>query len=206
MRLVLVHGWGFDSAVWDDLAPLLPGHDIARVDLGFIAGDRSDNAALDDAAVAIGHSLGVMWLLKTIKTAPRALVSINGFARFSPPVPRASLVAMQQGIESKPLAQLKHFWRTCGVAPYATAEAIDQLRLAQGLGWLMDWDATEALQRLPCPRLVLASRDDKVVPADMSVAQWGGDAIDWSDDGGHVLPLSRAAWCAERIGAFLDRF
>lgn len=205
MRLVFVHGWGFDSRVWDALAARLPAHDVARLDLGFLSGGRRDPLAIDAETVAIGHSLGVMWLLKTMTTAPRALVSINGFARFSPPVPRASLVAMRQGIESKPLAQMKQFWRHCSIGPYAEAAALDAGRLAEGLDWLMDWDASAELERLACPRLALAARDDKVVPAEMSAAQWGAGALDWSEDGGHVLPLTRALWCAQRIGELLDR-
>lgn len=209
MQFVFVHGWGFDAGIWAgirrELEPALSGHEAVLVELGFLGGDRTGEIEITPDSIVIGHSLGVLWLLKQAREKPRALVSLCGFPRFSPPVPRRQLQAMQQGLERNVFAQMKQFWRLCGIPPYARAEALDRVRLLEGLDWLMQWEANGALDELDCPVLALAARDDAVVNAAMTRAIWPDNRIDWAEDGGHALPLTRPAWCAQRIGQLLER-
>ena len=86
-QLVLVHGWGFDSGVWDPLRALM-GNTVTRVhDLGFFghpAEALPESTAITGApVVAVGHSLGFMWLLHHRPFAWDALVSVCGMPRFT---------------------------------------------------------------------------------------------------------------------------
>jgi type II secretory pathway predicted ATPase ExeA len=61
------------------------------------------------------------------------------------------------------------------------------------------WDAQVKRARLACPMRALASRDDPIVPVSMTEAIWQDTGIDWSRDGGHVLPLRHPRWCARHV-------
>ena len=211
MHFVLVHGWGFHAGLWNGVVERLPGADISLVDLGFIAGgpDGADDWPQD--AIAVGHSLGLLWLLKRGRRRFRALVSIQGFDCFCCHVERARVAVMRQGVEGDADATLRAFWRACGTKPFAPPDALKLEALDRGLGWLMDWDAREEKQSLHCPVLALASRDDAIVPPAMTEAMWGGARTDgaandiiWSPQGGHVLPLERPDWCASHVLAFAN--
>lgn len=204
MRFVLVHGWGFHAGMWRDLVRNLPGADISLVDLGFVAGGPAGVSAWPSDAIAIGHSLGLLWLLQRAgeraDTPPpfRALVSIQGFDRFCPHIPPSRLAGMRRELKRDAAATLQAFWRAAGTDPFAPAEALDAGRLDTGLDWLMQWDASAARAKLCCPTLALAARDDAIVPEAMSEAIWGAD-IHWSETGGHVLPLRHPEWCARHV-------
>jgi pimeloyl-[acyl-carrier protein] methyl ester esterase len=201
MNFVFVHGWGFHAGLWSDVAARLGG-ETHLVDLGFVSGGPRASNDWPDDAVAIGHSLGLLWLLRQ-KRPIRALVSVGGFDCFCCHMPRSRVVAMHRALLRDPAAMLASFWEGCGAAPFAPPEALQTGRLAEGLDWLMDWDARGVSASLDCPVLALAARDDAIVPQDMSERIWGNRLL-WSEDGGHVLPLSRPEWCADAVREFVD--
>lgn len=204
MHFVFVHGWGFNVAIWRDLTLHMRTSEVSLVDLGFIAGGPkvATNKWPSDA-IAVGHSLGLLWLLHRAEEEGRApfrgLVSIQGFDRFCPYIPPSRLAVMRRGIRRNAYQTVEAFWRGCGTEPFASAEAVNVERLDEGLGWLLDWDASKAKAALACPTLALATRDDAIVPQAMSEAIWGGDNIRWSETGGHVLPLKHPEWCASHV-------
>jgi pimeloyl-[acyl-carrier protein] methyl ester esterase len=203
MHFVFVHGWGFNAAIWRAVLGFMQTTEVTLVDLGFIAGGPSSANAWPSEPIAVGHSLGLLWLLHWAGeegSAPfRGLVSIQGFDRFCPSIPTSRVGGMRRGLRLDPCQTLEAFWRGCGTEPFASPEALDVRRLDEGLGWLMDWDETKVRAALACPTLALAARDDAVVPAAMSEAIWGKDDINWSQTGGHVLPLKQPEWCARHV-------
>jgi pimeloyl-[acyl-carrier protein] methyl ester esterase len=203
MHLVLVHGWGFNGAIWRDVTGYMQNSEVSLVDLGFIEGGPPSVNEWPNDAIAVGHSLGVLWLLHRAGEEGwlpfRALVSIQGFDRFCPLVPSSRVAGMRRGLRRDAYETVEAFWRGCGTEPFASPEALNVARLDEGLGWLMDWDETKARAELACPTLALAARDDAVVPAAMSEAIWRSDNILWSDTGGHVLPLKHPEWCANHV-------
>jgi pimeloyl-[acyl-carrier protein] methyl ester esterase len=203
MRFVFVHGWGFNAGIWRDLTGYMRNPEVSLVDLGFIAGGPQAVSAWPSDAIAVGHSLGVLWLLHRAGEAGgapfRGLVSIQGFDRFSPPIPRSRVAGMRRGLRRDASQTLETFWRGSGTESFAPPAALNVERLDEGLGWLMDWDARQARAELACPTLALAARDDAVVPEVMSEAIWGRDNIHWSEIGGHVLPLKHPEWCANHV-------
>lgn len=206
MHFVFVHGWGFHAGIWRDLIPHLPGAEISLVDLGFVAGAPEGSSDWPEDAIAVGHSLGVLWLLhRAVERANasatlgfRALVSIQGFDRFCPPILRSRVAGMRRELKRDAGATVGAFWRACGTEAFAPPSALNVDRLDQGLGWLMDWDASEAKAGLDCPMLALAARDDAVVPQAMTESIWDAN-IRWSQKGGHVLPLKYPEWCARHV-------
>lgn len=202
MHFVLVHGWGFHAGIWADFAAQLRDADVTLVDLGFVAGGPKGNTDWPADAIAVGHSLGLLWLLKQGGSRVRALVSIQGFDCFCCHIAPSRVQALQRGLEREPHGTLQAFWRSCGAAGFALPEKLNVPRLGEGLDWLMHWDAREAKDELTCPTLALASRDDAIVPPSMSEAIW--KEIVWSEDGGHVLPIRHPKWCARHVLEFAD--
>jgi pimeloyl-[acyl-carrier protein] methyl ester esterase len=203
MHFVFVHGWGFNAAIWREMIRLMRISEVSLVDFGFIAGRPKAANTWPSNAIAVGHSLGVLWLLHRAGeagSAPfRGLVSIQGFDRFCPPIPPARVAGMRRGLRRDAGQTLEAFWRECGTEPFAPPESLNVERLDEGLGWLMDWDARGARASHACPTLTLAARDDAIVPEAMSSAIWGEDNIYWSQSGGHVLPLRQPEWCAGHV-------
>jgi pimeloyl-[acyl-carrier protein] methyl ester esterase len=203
MHLVFVHGWGFNAGMWGAVLDHLPDAEVSLVDLGFVHGGPEGAGDWPQGAIAVGHSLGVLWLLHEAvgrgARAFRGLLSIQGFDCFSCHVPHSRTAAMRRELRRDAGATLHAFWRGCGTEDFAPKEALDADRLDEGLGWLMDWDARAAKASLDTPTLALAARDDAVVSEAMSRAIWGHDNIIWSPDGGHVLPLKRPEWCARHV-------
>ena len=204
MRFVLVHGWGFHAGIFADLIGHLDGAETTLIDLGFVSGGPKAASEWPSDAIAIGHSLGLLWLLEQGSGRFRGLVSIQGFDCFCCHIVPSRIAALKRGLERDPGATLQAFWRSCGAAGFALPEALNVGRLDEGLDWLMHWDARKAKQELACPVLALAARDDAVVPASMSEAIWEDTGIIWSQDGGHVLPLRHPRWCARHVLEFAN--
>jgi pimeloyl-[acyl-carrier protein] methyl ester esterase len=204
MRFVLVHGWGFHAGIFADFVAHLDGAEVVFVDLGFVAGGPKGKTEWPSGAVAVGHSLGLLWLLQQGGGRFKGLVSIQGFDCFCCHVAPSRIAALKRGLERDPGGTLQAFWRSCGAAGFALPEALNVARLDEGLDWLMHWDARRAKDELACPILALAARDDPIVPASMSEAIWKDTRIEWSQDGGHVLPLRHPRWCARHVLEFAN--
>lgn len=203
MHLVLVHGWGFNASIWAPLIARLPGADTTVVDLGFVGeGARADDQDWPEDAIAVGHSLGVLWLLKHGNGQFRGLVSAQGFDRYCPHVPKSRVIALKRGIDRDPAGTMAAFWRSCGAPGFAPPEALNADRLREGLDWLIQWDAEVARKSLRCPVLSLATRDDVIVPPAMTETIWGKENVVWLPEGGHVLPFEFPEWCATHVLEF----
>lgn len=206
MTLVFVHGWGCHAGIWSELLPRLEGHDHVVIDLGFMRGGPKGASEIPANAVCVGHSFGVMWLLKHGTRPMKGLVSIAGFDCFYRHVPPEVLPAMKEGIRNDPQAQMRRFWTMCGIGEEGLDGSFDTAALRGGLDWLGSWDVSSERRSLDAPILALASEDDQIVRRPMTEAAWGeGDAdLRWRKTGGHMLPLTCADWCAEDIAGFID--
>jgi len=202
MHLLLVHGWGFHAGIWAEMAAHLPGAERTLIDLGFVEGGPQGAADWPADSIAVGHSLGLLWLLQQGQRRFRALVSVQGFDCFCCHIPASRVASMQRGLRSDAPATLESFWQASGAPHFAPPTALKIGRLDEGLDWLLRWDAREMRAKLDCPVLALAARDDVIVPPDMTSAIWPGTDTIWSPGGGHVLPLKHPEWCARHILEF----
>lgn len=205
--LVLVHGWGYDATVWDGVCAALPDFETLRVELGYFGAPRAD-ALPERPALAVGHSLGVLWLLATRPFAWRGLISINGFPRFTeapgyaPAVPARLVTRMRRRLEEHPAVVVEEFRRRCG-DPSPLPGKPDPARLAAGLEALCDWDAREGPPETPL--LALSGDADPILPPGMAAHCFLGfpdAAFNSYPGGGHLLPLEQPGWCAGHIARF----
>ncbi|MGB8275008.1 MAG: alpha/beta hydrolase [Alphaproteobacteria bacterium] len=211
--LALVHGWGSDDQVWEPLRTLLPDMEIETFDLGFFGRPRRPEMASRERVIAVGHSLGFLWLLHERPWGWRALISIGGFSRFTraPDFPEGVedriLSRMTARLREDPARVVEEFRERCGCPGHGLPPHLDTERLGQGLGWLAEWDERDALAAERCPVLALFAYDDAVVPPMLServFASRRSTVVGRSDHGGHALPVTRPEWCAERIRWFAE--
>ena len=208
--LLFVHGWAFDASVWAPLRAELRDWPQAAADAGYFG--PAHLPTIDGPVIAIGHSMGVLRLLRGLPADCRGLVSINGFPRFGAApdfdagVPRRMLDRMVKRLSADPTAVLQDFRQRCGDASAFGEPRLETL--GQDLEALRDEDQRGALAALPVPLLILAGQADPIVSAAMTHAAFGGRAEDERHDreqGGHLLPVTDASWCARHIAAFITR-
>ena len=203
--LVFVHGWGFHNGLWRGVADRLADHEACHIELGFLRGGPAGDSRLAENAIYIGHSFGLIWLLKHAPRPLRGLVSVAGFDCFHAHVDAAQIEQMSRGLERNPKAQMAHFWKSCGTTKFAAREDFDIAALRGGLVWLAAWDERRALRDLDVPVLALAAEDDQIVPLAMSRAIWSDRDLRLRPEGGHALPLNAPQWCADEIDDFVSR-
>lgn len=188
--VIFVHGWGFEPTLWNDVITRLEGIEPLCIDLA------NPPASLPDNAIAVGHSLGSLWLLKQNKPF-KGFVSINGFDCFHEHGDTRATKAMQRNLRNNPEQQLRDFYTACGVSDYP---GLYKDWLHDGLKWLLTWDGQNQLE---CLTMALAARDDLIVSPDMSTAIWDRTELHWTDLGGHVLPLTKPDWCVDKLQEFI---
>lgn len=193
--LLMLHGWGLDAALWDGLRAALPDFATVAWDRGYFGAVTAERPA--GPVVAVGHSLGALLLAGVPDLA--GLVAINGFDRFAGEGAVAPRVIgrMRRRFAVAPMETLAAFRVRIGAPP--PPAFFDKAALAADLDRLATGDARGvALPRM----LVLHGTDDPLLTAGMRDTVFAGATRETIAGGGHMLPLSHAGWCADRIRAF----
>lgn len=204
MIIRFLHGWGFDSTLWDAVIALLPEHECRADDAGYFG----SALAVEEGTLAVAHSYGAMRLLAAPGPSLRGLIAINGFDCFAahrgfPGIAPRVLSRMQTRFAADPAAVLTEFRQRCGTA--IPAPTPDSAALARDLAALAHDD-----RRGTCavPVLSLQSADDPLLPAAMRDAVFASaPAADrlTAPVGGHLLPLTRPERCAAAIRSMVER-
>lgn len=204
--ILLVHGWGYDATIWDEVADRLAGLPVRRIDLGFFGQEQL--VLPPEPCIGVGHSLGFLWLLRHALPVCKALVAVNAFPRFTetadfqPAVAPRLLTRMRQQFQRQPAAVLADFWQRCGaVGPARSAETSP---LSAGLGWLQDWDGRDRLAGFNGPLTVIASRLDAIVSPAMTMQAFAGRDVHWHERAGHALPQQDPSWLATQLRPIWD--
>jgi pimeloyl-[acyl-carrier protein] methyl ester esterase len=207
MKLIFIHGWGFDAGFWDRLAPLLPEFGQQRIDLGFF-GKKTDDVQPEEN-ILVGHSLGFVHGMRNSQNWA-GWVAINCFPRFVSDgdkigcVEPAVLRTMRQQLAKNPERTLTAFYELIGASQMVAASS-DLDNLSAGLDELRDADIGGLLQTNTKPGLILAAKNDPLVPVSTSEAMAvSNKRLRWHPTGGHILPQSEAAWCAKVIEDFME--
>lgn len=207
MKLTFIHGWGFDARFWNALSELLPQYEQQRVDLGFFGAPTP--VLSGEPGILVGHSLGFVHGLK-LRQDWRGWIAINSFARFvrtaTQPgcVEAAELRELRMRMTTDPASALQRTYEKLEAHPPAGTPDIP--RLLVGLDELRDCDVSDILENIDVPGLVLAGREDHLVPPKTSLALCGHaphGSVTWHETGGHMLPARDPVWCAKAIESFL---
>ena len=197
--LLLLHGWGFDASLWDALRAELPEFAAATRDRGYFGAPAQP--VVEGPVLAVGHSLGALLLAQEALANAIGLVAINGFDRFTGDgaAPPRVLERMRKRFAEAPAEVLDDFRARCGAG--AAPAGIDPAPLAADLAVLAEADARKV--RRP-PTLVLHGAADPILPPPMRATVFAPSIRATFPEAGHLLPLTHAEWCADRIRGFVD--
>jgi pimeloyl-[acyl-carrier protein] methyl ester esterase len=221
--LLLVHGWGLGPGSWRPLLDSLGNPRHHTLDLGFF-GRKKIDIPTDRPLIAVGHSLGFLWILHHMGMAAwgdqvQGLISINGFPRFSQAedfsngVKHCIIRRMKNGLQRDPAKVLNDFRARGGGLPGdllsdEVKRNINALALAYGLGWLLEWDDRSALSSWQKPLMVIANQDDNIVTPAMTNDSFSSlpgsqlQQIHWLSGGGHIGLLVRPKGYGELVDDF----
>lgn len=224
MPLVLFHGWGYDSHIWQTLFPHLSSqYQVYLVDLpGFGASDYLDwqefknsllNRLPERFAIA-GWSMGGLFATRLAIEAPTRvthLLNIASTPRFIqdvdwPGVERSAFQAFYDNLATDPLKTLTQFmglqWQG-----YTAPSRIPSLpSLTAGLEVLLTWDLRDALAELTMPVCFLFGRLDTITPRKlMTTMQTRYPQFDYKlfHQAAHVPFLSHTELFLELLQAWL---
>lgn len=202
MKLLFVHGWGFDASLWDAVIACLPDADVVRAHRGYFGGAAWPT--VEGPCLAVTHSFGSMALLADPPADCRGLLAINGFDRFAEGegkagVPLRVIDRMLARLEGDPATVLRDFHARLGSdVPQGTP---DTARLRQDLAALRSDDRSEATANFAAPIIALDGADDPLLFAAMRAGQFAAAADLQREtlDAGHLLPLTHPELCAAWI-------
>lgn len=232
--VVLVHGLGLDSRVWDGLVRRLPRHRLLRLDLrGHGASDTPpppyamgamirdverlmDHFALKDVVVLGAGEGGLIAQGLAVKRLDlvRALVLTGSATRFAnPSVWETRLACLRQhgpDFEAECAGLLGPRWRTSPVID-SVREMLDTTRPDGWTGFgaaLATADFYQTTATLRLPTLILAGADDRKTPPDLQreLADLVPDAAFQLIRGGsHLSMLTEPDGFVEPLAGFLTR-
>lgn len=199
MKLVFLHGWGFDAALWDEVRAALPEFETVAFDRGYFDAPSAEPVA--GPLIAVGHSLGAMLFAGAMPEGCVGLVAINGFDRFAGEgaVPPRIVERMRKRFDEAPAEVLTDFRARCGGdSPPASRH---HAALAADLTLLAEADR-RGLTRVST--LVLHGAADPLLPEAMRGTVFAGAPRQTLGDAGHLMPLTHPGWCAALIRAFAN--
>ena len=217
-RLVFIHGFGFDRTFFAKLGKELSQFQQTHLDLGFF-NEKSGHfgeelkmlKASEGGQILVGHSLGFALGIERIQDW-EGWIAINGFHRFTKSgesdgcVRRGALVKMQRRLQKDAVSCVKDFYREAGL-PDDVPLPCNQHNLREGLNSLASIDTATKLAALDRPGLVLGSEKDWLVPSlhTRSLAKYAEGNLAIHPEGGHLLPITHASWCALHIDPFVKK-
>ena len=201
--LLLIHGWGFGPGVWDGLRTALPEVQAVAVDFGYFGTSAEPVPA--GPVIVVAHSTGAMIALRQPPHQCLALVAINGFDRFvsgddAPGVAPRLLDRMIARLPHDPVGTVADFRRRCGDS--SSFGEPHGGRLGAHLDLLRDADERQAAAEWRKPLLHLSGARDPILPASLRASAFERAPFRSTaehPEGGHLLPVSHPAWCADHI-------
>jgi pimeloyl-[acyl-carrier protein] methyl ester esterase len=212
-HILFVHGWAYDANIWGPIRSRLGDPECTVWERGYFEEPGFSLARSEPPPpgpyLAVGHSFGVMRLLRERPEGCIGLVSICGFARFASAedyrgTPMRILDRMVSRFDAAPGAVVGEFRARCG-SQSTRVYALRAERLGEDLAVLRDGDERAAAAALDVPVLSLVGGSDQIVSATMSEASFPQAERAVAPGAGHLLPLRQPEWCAAQITAFARR-
>lgn len=198
MKLLFLHGWGFDAGIWAALRARLPEWEHLVDDRGYFGEAQCPQAT--GPCLAITHSLGTMRVMAAPPQGLAGIIAINGFARFAegpgrPGVPLRVIDRMIRRFDEEPYGVVTAFReQVLCTLPY---DEIDPVPLREDL--LILRDGQPPLPQVPI--LTLQGGDDPLMPRAMRDTVFERTHAQRIDvpGAGHLLPLEAPDLCAQAI-------
>jgi pimeloyl-ACP methyl ester esterase len=195
--LVLVHGWGFGSCVWQQVVEqLAPGLRVHLVHLPGYGGTGIAPEQLPDGAIVCGWSLGALLALQWAERYPdkvTRLVLVGATPRFvtAPDWPQAQAPALLDNftaaVQVDPASALRRFATllnqgdslarplTRRLSALLDEHTPDVSCLVEGLRMLCDTDLRESIPSIRQPTLVIHGERDPLMP--LAAGEWLADHL-----------------------------
>ncbi|AFN57114.1 pimeloyl-[acyl-carrier protein] methyl ester esterase [Zymomonas mobilis] len=203
-RFLFMHGWGFDRNFWKPVRQAMGQHNGDSLDFGYF-GQSKLEYDWSQPFIAVGHSLGFLWLLQQPLAACIQLISINGFSRFfADPdwpfgVPQRVTKRMQLALHRDAKKTVDQFYETLAFFDISE-KRYDLAALDNGLEFLMKQDNRSIAKKQAHKIAIMASDQDPIVPVSLTKACFPTPTpILWNKDGGHLLPITDPDSCANFI-------
>lgn len=226
IELILQHGWGFDSRVWNGWLGQL--NDLCETTIfhvgerGYYGAEPFYPAFIDKQSfkVIICHSIGMHLLNPELLQQADAICLVSSFLQFHPldqlSHRRSKRVvrAMKEKLQTTPYIVLRDFLKLCystddglPMLPLATIPAeehLDRQRLLDDLELLDESNLLDAFSEVRDNAMfcLFHGTDDQVVSPDKSVELAGmlsQSQIFLVENGGHALPTTHTAYCVETL-------
>jgi pimeloyl-ACP methyl ester carboxylesterase len=211
MRLVFMHGWGFDAGLWDRLRALLPLPTIC-LEGGYFLQKTETRYQPESDDILVGHSHGLHQGFR-LRQDWQAWIAINSFTSFTLSQAqggcgqRLALQSMRRAFAADPVGVLAKFYLRCGVKADFVAQDLNLPQLQAGLEDLAISDLGEILSKMPSAGLVLATEQDPLAPLAAAEALTRNSnaprRLEVHNSASHCLPLTAPEWCAQQIQEFL---
>lgn len=198
----------------DRLTALMDPLDLHYVplDFGFFGTPTPpENGHFD---LAIGHSLGFLWLLENRLITFDRLVSINGFTRFCRsqdfstgwPIRIVQRMRKQLAVDAEPM--LTEFMSKSGAEReflhQVQWQASDVAKLDWGLEALINLDVREQWNQFEGPTRAIAGTLDEIVTASHTRECFFGSDLQWLKSASHCLPLKFPEICAALVRELIE--
>lgn len=225
--LVLLHGFGFDAAIWTPLLPALSAYRCYLVDLpGFGCSEIMDFATfkqkllaqLPEKTTLLGWSMGGLYATRLALEVPdrvECLINVASSPRFLqegdwPGMSQEVFASFCERLLRHPTQTLTHFiqWQLqgqtlpCEVMPKKPSEE----GLREGLNALMTWDFRSELNEIKMPIHYLFGRLDAITPIAVMQAiqkQMMHAACEMLPQAAHVPFLSHQQAFLSKLGAWM---
>jgi pimeloyl-[acyl-carrier protein] methyl ester esterase len=220
-EILLQHGWGFDSACWQNwrielshLSDEANKFIIHAADRGY-TGQPSGKFAWSyphSRKIVVAHSFGLHMLNGEALQEIDVLATIGSFHSFFPAdeksrkIAQRSLTLMARKLSNRPLDVLKDFYDQCGLIPPMAPSLCTASLCIPLLQRDLEELSTSVLNRLPLSarrKIVLHGQNDKIVSVEKAFAlsqRFGADCqLLVHDLSGHGLPFTHAHFCLQAI-------
>lgn len=208
-RFLFVHGWGFDQNFWELTRKSMGAHEGDSLDFGYFGKEELDYD-WSRPFIAVGHSLGFLWLLRQPLDACIRLISINGFSRFfadpdwSLGVPQRVTKRMRLALRIDPEKTLHQFYDRLKISDFSQKQ-YNISALDRGLEWLMTQDNRDVVKKHAEKIAVLAGNSDPIVSTSLTESCFSAfTSIHWKEKGQHLLPITEPDACAHFIRDMAD--
>lgn len=224
--LVLFHGWGFDSRIWDAVLPVLAQrYEVYSVDLpgfGLSAwmdwGGFKTNVLtqLPQQFALMGWSLGGLVATRLALEATEKVTHVVNIASSPcfveniswPGIPKATLLGFCDRFMHHSDDVLREFMTMQLPGQEESHHTLTTIQgLRSGLDWLMTWDFRDKIDLIQCPVLYIFGSRDAIVPLKtMSVMQAKYPRLQYllMSKAAHALFLSHVDPFVKAITAFID--